>query len=167
MSYLFPSEVLQDSTYTWLPKVKVKTQLIYTASLAVLVGAIVALPFIKVDVSANGTGLVRPVAEKNELHSIVSGTIEEVLATEGQHVEKGQLLIRLQQDLSNNKLSQTAFELQQREQYIRDLGLLTAQMPMGGGAAGQFPSGWYRKLHPPLYRPQFTRSHQAPTEQRS
>ncbi|HTI12795.1 MAG TPA: HlyD family efflux transporter periplasmic adaptor subunit [Puia sp.] len=157
MSYLFPSEILQDSTYTWLPKVRVKTQLIYTASLVLLVVAIMALPFIKVDVSANGAGLVRPVAEKNELHSIVSGTIEEVLAAEGQHVEKGQLLIRLQQDLSNNKLSQTAFELQQRELYIRDLTLLTAH--------GRPVS--LRQLHSPLYRQQFSRYQEALSDQQT
>lgn len=156
MSYLFPSETLQDSTYTWLPKVKVKTQLIYTSSLAVLVAMLIALPFIKVDVSANGAGLVRPIAEKNELHSLVSGTIEEVLATEGQHVEKGQLLIRLQQDLSNNKLSQASFELQQREQYIHDLTLLTRNRQVDPV-----------QLHSPLYRQQYSRYRQALFDQQT
>src|SRR5580692_7148894 len=121
MSQLYPSSVLQHSTSTWLPKVRVKTQIIYTISLVALVATLAALPFIKVDVSTNGTGLVRPVEEKNELHSLVSGTIEEILVTDGQHVEKGQLLMRLQQYINNNKLSQTAFELQQRQLYIQDL----------------------------------------------
>ena len=158
MSTLFPSETLQDSTYTWLPKVTVKTQLIYTASLAALVIALAALPFIKVDVSANASGLVRPVAEKNELHNLVSGTIEEILVTEGQHVEKGQLLIRLQQDLNNNKLSQTSFELQQREEYIHDLTLLTSRGRQGI-ASGQ--------LHSPLYRQQYSRYQQSLSDQKT
>ncbi|HEX9512496.1 MAG TPA: HlyD family efflux transporter periplasmic adaptor subunit [Puia sp.] len=162
MSTLFPSETLQDSIYTWLPKVKVKTQLIYTASLAVLVTVFAALPFIKTDVSANASGLVRPVAEKNELHSLASGTIEEILVTEGQHVEKGQLLIRLQQDLSNNKLSQTAFELRQREEYIRDLTLLTAH-----NRPGDLSRPGSLRLHSPLYRQQYSRYQQALSEQQT
>ncbi|HWK07017.1 MAG TPA: HlyD family efflux transporter periplasmic adaptor subunit [Puia sp.] len=169
MSYLFPSETLQDSTYTWLPKVKVKTQLIYTASLVALVASFVALPFIRIDVSANGSGLVRPVAEKNELHNLVSGTIEEILVTEGQHVEKGQLLIRLQQDLSNNKLSQTAFELGQRKEYIRDLMLLTAYNRPGGsslqgGLSRHLSAG---QLHSPLYRQQYSRYQQSLSDQQT
>jgi HlyD family secretion protein len=167
MSYLFPSETLQDSTYTWLPTVKVKTQVIYTGSLIALVTAFAALPFIKVDVSANGAGLVRPVAEKNELHSLVSGTLEEILVTEGQHVEKGQLLMRLEQDLSNNKLSQTAFELRQREQYIRDLNLLMAHAPAGNGTSRQLPVNLCRLLHSPLYQQQYSRYQQSLTQQRT
>ena len=159
MPYLFPSSTLQDSTYTWLPKVEVKTQLIYTASLVVLLLAFLALPFIKVDVSANGTGLVRPVAEKNELHSLLSGTIEEVLVTEGQHVEKGQLLVRLQEYLNNNKLSQTAFELGQREQYIHDLNLLTSRGRRGGVGLSELQSR--------LYRQQYNRYRQALAEQQT
>lgn len=159
MPQLFPSAVLQHSTYTWLPKVKVKTQIIYTCSLLALVIAFAALPFIKVDVSANGTGLVRPVAEKNELHSLVSGTIEEILVTEGQHVEKGQLLIRLQQDLSNNKLSQTAFELHQHQQYIQDLDRLTNHMRQGGVSVQQLQS--------PLYQQQYSRFRHALAEQQT
>jgi len=158
MPNLFPSETLQDSTYTWLPKVTIKTQLIYIASLAALVIALASLPFIKIDVSANGSGLVRPVTEKNELHNLVSGTIEEVLVTEGQHVEKEQLLIRLQQDLNNNKLSQTGFELQQREEYIHDLTLLTSHSRQG------ISSGQPRS---PLYRQQYIRYQQSLSDQKT
>lgn len=196
MPQLFPSSVLQESAYTWLPKVKVRTQIIYTCSLLALVTALASLPFIKVDVSANGTGLVRPVAEKNELHSLVSGAIEEVLVTEGQHVDKGQLLIRLQEDLSNNKLSQTAFELHQREQYIQDLDLLTKHMGgadrmqgdgggggddhagrteqigradrmRGGSRGGGEERGSVLPLQSPLYQQQYSRFRHALAEQQT
>lgn len=167
MSYLFPSAALKDSTYTWLPTVKVKTQLIYSSSLLVIVIALASLPFIRVDVSANGTGLVRPVAEKNELHSLVSGAIEEVLVKEGQHVDKGQLLMRLQQDLSNNKLSQAVFELGQREAYIHDLNLLTAHTSTANDASRQPSSSLYRRLRSPLYQQQYNRYQQSLRQQQT
>jgi HlyD family secretion protein len=159
MSNLFPTETLHDSTYTWLPAVKVKTQLVYTASLLALAITFAALPLIKVDVSANSTGLVRPIAEKNELRSLVSGTIEEIMVSEGQHVEKGQLLVRLQQDLNNTKLSQTTFELRQREQYIHDLNLLTAHTETGAVPM--------KHLSSPLYQQQYSRYRHALAEQQT
>ena len=134
--------------------------------------------------SANGTGLVRPVAKKNELHSLVSGDIEVVLLTEGQHVDKGQLLILLQEDLINNKLSQTAFELHQREQYIQDLNVLTGHMggddrmrgdDRGGGddhegRTGQIGRGDRMRgvqLQSPLYQQQYRQFRHALAEQQT
>lgn len=156
MPYLLPSETLQDSTYTWLPSIRVKTQIVYVFTIVFLAAALISLPFIKVDVSANGSGLVRPVAEKNELHCFMSGTIAEVLVTEGQHVEKGQLLVRMQQDINDNKLSQTGFELAQRDQYIHDLDLLRSRRNVG-----------VAELRSPLYRQQLLRYRHALDEQQT
>ena len=159
MPYLLPSETLRDSTSTWLPSIQVRTQLVYILLLVLIGGSLIALPLIKVDVSSNGNGLIRPIAEKNELHSFQSGTIEAVLVTDGQHVEKGQPLIRLQQYMTDNKLSQTSTELQQRHQYIHDLTLLTAP----GHRGRVSPS----ELQSPLYRQQLIRYRYAINEQQT
>jgi HlyD family secretion protein len=141
MSRLFPMEMMQHSTYTWLPKVKVRTQLLYTTVLIAVMLAVAALPFIKVDVAVKATGLVRPVAEKHELRNLVAGTIDSVLATDGQKVQKGQEILRLQEAVSNSRLQQNSWELEQRNKYIHDLEILTA-----GGSSG---------LQSPLYRQQY------------
>jgi len=144
MPQLFPVEVIEQSAFTWLPRVKVRTQMIYTTVLVAVLLSLLALPFIKVDVSVKSAGIVRPVTEKNELRSLVAGTIAEVMVTEGQHVEKGQLILRLQEDISNSKLLQTSFELRQREAYVSDLARLAA----GGGGSG---------LQSALYQQQYSR----------
>ncbi|WP_119080279.1 HlyD family secretion protein [Chitinophaga alhagiae] len=144
MPQLFPVEVIEQSAFTWLPRVRVRTQLIYTTVLVAVLLSLIALPFIKVDVSVQSAGIIRPVTEKNELRSLVAGTIAEVLVTEGQHVEKGQLILRLQEDISNSKLLQTSFELKQRETYVSDLARLAA----GGGGGG---------LQSALYQQQYSR----------
>lgn len=144
MPQLFPVEVIEQSAFTWLPRVRVRTQLIYTTVLVAVLLSLIALPFIKVDVSVKSAGIIRPVTEKNELRSLVAGTIAEVLVTEGQHVEKGQLILRLQEDISNSKLLQTSFELKQRETYVSDLSRLAA----GGGGGG---------LQSALYQQQYSR----------
>lgn len=144
MPQLFPVEVIEHSAFTWLPRVKVRTQVIYATVLLAVLLSLLALPFIKVDVSVKSAGIVRPVTEKNELRSLVAGTIEEVLVQEGRYVKKGELLLRLQADISNSKLMQTSFELDQRNAYINDLTRLAA----GSGGGG---------LQSALYQQQYSR----------
>ncbi|MBO9154179.1 HlyD family secretion protein [Chitinophaga sp. GCM10012297] len=153
MPQLFPVEVIEHSAMTWLSRVQVRTQVIYTTVLLAVLLSLLALPFIKVDVSVKSAGIIRPVTEKNELRSLVAGTIEEVLVRDGQHVEKGQLILRLQEDISNSKLSQTSFELQQRSAYIADLTKLAA-----GGGSG---------LQTSLYQQQYSRFVSSLSEQQA
>lgn len=141
MPQLFPVEVVQNSVHTWLPKVQVRTQVIYVTVLLAVLITILALPFIKVDVSVKAPGLVRPVTEKNELRAMVAGTIEEVLVRDGEAVKKGQVLMRLQEDVSKGRLIQASYELSQREAYIHDLTILAA----GGG--GGLQSALYRQQY--------------------
>lgn len=142
MPQLFPVEVIEHSAFTWLPRVKVRTQVIYATVLLAVLLSLLALPFIKVDVSVKSAGIVRPVTEKNELRSLVAGTIEEVLVQEGQYVKKGELLLRLQADISNSKLMQTSFELDQRNAYINDLTRLAA-----GSSGGGLQSALYQQQY--------------------
>lgn len=142
MPQLFPVEVIEHSTFTWLPRVQTRTQVIYTTVLLAVLVSILALPFIKVDVSVKSGGIVRPITEKNELRSLVAGTIEEVMVSEGQHVQKGQLILRLQEDISNSKLLQNSFELKQRESYVNDLSRLAS-----GGGGGALQSALYQQQY--------------------
>lgn len=142
MPQLFPVEVVEHSAFAWLPRVQVRTQVIYSTVLGAVLVCLAALPFIKVDVSVRSAGIVRPITEKNELRSLVAGTIEEVLVAEGAYVQKGDVILRLQEDISNSKLMQTSFELKQREAYVADLARLA-----GGGGAPQSP----------LYQQQYSR----------
>lgn len=133
--------MVQESAYTWLPQVRVKSQLIYLTVLVAIVIALLAAVFIKVDVSVNVPGIVRPVLEKSELRSLTGATIDSVLVQEGQHVEAGQVLLHLQQDITNSKLDQASFELDKRQSYQRDLELLAR------GSGHQVRSGQYRQQY--------------------
>ena len=135
MPQLFPIEVMQHSSYTWLPRVKVRTQLIYLTVLVAILATLVALPFIKVDVSVKAGGLVRPVTEKHELRNLVAGTIAGILVTDGDRVQKGQEILRLKEEVSDSKLQQNSWELDQRGKYIHDLTILTS------GRGGGLPPG--------------------------
>ena len=142
MPRIFPAEMMQDSAYSWLPKVQPKSQIIYTLVLGAIVAALLAAILIKVDVSVNVPGIVRPLTEKSELRSLTSASIATVLVKEGDHVKEGQLLLSLRQDVTNDKLDQTGFELSQRETHMHDLALLAK----GGG-----PSRLYSNLYKQQY----------------
>jgi HlyD family secretion protein len=147
---LFPAAIMQRSVFNWLPRVRVHTQIIYVTVLLAILCILAALPFIKVDVSIAASGIVRPVTEKTELRSLVAGTIEQILVTDGASVQKGQVLLRLQEDISNSKLTQNNFELSQREIQIKDLETLVA-----GGS----------RLQSSLYQQQYARFHASLQEQ--
>lgn len=141
MSRILPAEVMQQSAYTWLPRIKVKSQIIYTTVLGAIVLALVAAIFIKVDVSVNVPGIIRPVTEKTELRSLTTGSIAKVLVKDGQTVKAGEPLLLMQQDITNSKLNQASFELNKRHSYINDLQLLAS------GAGHRVRSGQYRQQY--------------------
>jgi len=153
MPQLFPVEVLQDSTFSWLPKVKVRSQIIYSSVVIFIILSIVALPLIKVDVSVKSAGLVRPVIEKNELRTLLAGTIEKVYAKDGDYVKKGMPILKLQEDIALSKLEQTSFDVSQREMFIHDLTILSR-----GGSAG---------LKTALYKQQYAQFNASLAEQRT
>lgn len=68
---------------------------IYWLILAGVVGAVASLPLIKVDISVRASGLVRPVTERVELKTTVSGRISEVLVRDNETVKEGQRLLVL------------------------------------------------------------------------
>ncbi len=141
MSRILPAEVMQQSAYTWLPRIKVKSQIIYTTVLGAIVLALIAAVFIRVDVSVNVPGIIRPITEKTELRSLTTGSIAKVLVKEGQTVQQGQPLLLMQQDITTSKLNQASYELNKRQSYISDLQLLAS------GAGHRARSGQYRQQY--------------------
>lgn len=153
MAQLFPVAILENSTYSWLPKVTVRGQLMYAILLVAATIGIISLFYIKVDVSLTAQGLIRPVTEKNELRAPAPGMIEQVLVSDGENVHEGQLLLKLKQEASDSKLAQTNYDLAEHQSYIHDLGILAS-----GGEDG---------LSSSMYRQQNAKFQSALAEQRT
>lgn len=118
---LHPSAVIANTTEVYLPQVRVQTQLIYSTVVLAVVGALLALPFIYTDVSVQSNGVIRPVAERNELRPLVAGTVAEVLVRDNQPVRAGQPLIRLQTEVLETKLRLNRAQQAEKRLNIRDL----------------------------------------------
>jgi HlyD family secretion protein len=130
MALLFPVAILENSTFSWLPRVTVRGQLLYTILLGAITVAVISLFYIRVDVVTTAPGLVRPSAEKNEVRSPVAGTIAEVMVSDGSAVRPGQVLLRLRQEIPDSKLAETTFDLGEHNTFIHDLTILVS----GSGA---------------------------------
>lgn len=126
MPQLFPAEIMQLTTMGYLPKIKVRSQIIYLLTLLGVLGTIVALPFVRVDVNVSTSGQIRPAGEKNELKALVSGSISKISVHDGQLVSKGQLLLVLYQNIQSSKLSENNYERKNNTLFIHDLRLLTS-----------------------------------------
>lgn len=143
---LHPNHVIEHTTEAYLPQVSVRSQLIYTTVLLAIVAAIIALPFTYVDVSVQSVGVVRPIAEKNELRSLVTATVAEVLVKENDKVTINQPLVRFQTDVLDGKLRLNEAQQQEKEVFIRDLTHL-----VGASKSNLLKS---QPLQSPLYRQQ-------------
>jgi HlyD family secretion protein len=118
---LFPKEVIENTAEVYLPKVSVRGQLIYTTLLLFIVSALLILPFIKVDVSIRAQGITRTLLEKNELKTIISGTIQSVFVEDNQQVRKDEVLLLLDTENIDVKLKLNITQQNLQAQLIQDL----------------------------------------------
>ena len=81
---LYPSEVAMNSIELHWTKNTIRSQAIYIIILAIVIGSFICLPFIYVNITVQGTGLIRPETEKSEVKSLISSTIVKVMVKEGE-----------------------------------------------------------------------------------
>ena len=140
-------------TFSYLPTVSTRSQLIYTTILFTVLATAAALPFVYVDVSVRAGGLIRPVAERSEVKAQVNGIVASLYVREGQPVRAGQPLLRLQTEMLDTKLYLLALQQAEKQTYIHDLHLLTSLSNESFTATPDLVPAL--RLHSPLYRQQF------------
>ena len=121
---LFPPEIIENTTEAYLPNVEVRNQIIYILALLMVVGALLSTPFVFVDVSVQSNGIIRTVAEKNEVRSLVSGLISSVQVKENTPVRMGQTLFILKTDVLDTKIRLSNYHQQEKNRFIQDLFIL-------------------------------------------
>lgn len=115
---------IENSIESYLHTQTTSSHKIYIIVVIAIIAIFIALPFIYVDVSVQGSGVVRPIGEKTEIKASVSELIDSVYVHEGQSIEKGDILLSIR---SSNVVSQINFQgIQANEYYnhISDLSIL-------------------------------------------
>ena len=76
---LLPNEFIENSIETYIYRYTTSSQRIYLIVLAAVAITLVSLPFIYVDISVQGGGVIRPVAEKTEIKSPVNEIVDSMV----------------------------------------------------------------------------------------
>lgn len=121
---LLPNEWIENSIETYIYQHTTKSQIIYWIVLAAVTAVMIALPFIYVDISVQGSGVVRPVTEKTEIKSSITELIDSVYVREGDQVNKGDVLLRFRTNNSDYKINYQTNRLNDYEAHLSDLAYL-------------------------------------------
>lgn len=140
---LLPNEWIENSIETYIYQHTTKSQIIYWVVLLAVTATIIALPFIYVDISVQGSGIVRPVTEKTEIKSSITELVDSIYVREGQQVRKGDILLRFRTNNSDNKINYQSNRLNDCEAHLTDLAYL---------AKGECP----RLFQSPVRRQEYT-----------
>jgi len=103
-----------------------------------LLAACIAACFIKVPITVQARGIVRPLTERTEVKSVISEKVTSIRICEGQTVQKGDTLITLNADKIDISMAETAAEIEKQEAFIVDLELLIS------GQTGALQTTFYR-----------------------
>ncbi len=122
---LLPNEWIENSIETYIYQHTTKSQIIYWIVLATITATLIALPFIYVDISVQGSGIVRPVTEKTELKSSVNEFIDSVYVHEGDFVKKGDIILSFRTNNSDYKINYQSSRLNDYQAQLSDLSFLS------------------------------------------
>lgn len=121
---LLPNEWIENSIETYIYQHTTKSQMIYWVVLAAITVTAIALPFIYVDISVQGSGVVRPVTEKAEITASITEIVDSVYVREGQQVNKGDVILRFRTNNSDYKINYQSSRLNDCEAQLADLAYL-------------------------------------------
>lgn len=122
---LYPANMVQDSVESLFAAHGPQRPMVYWLLLSGVMGALIALPLVKVDVSVRASGWVRPETERADLRPAVSGHIAQVLARDNEHVHAGQPLLTLNARDVEERLARNRVLQAERAALVSDLSGLT------------------------------------------
>ena len=121
---LLPNEFIENSIETYIYRYTTSSQRIYLIVLAAVAITLVSLPFIYVDISVQGGGVIRPVAEKTEIKSPVNEIVDSVYVKEGDQVQKGDIILRFRTSSQDYKIAYQSNRLSDFSEQLSDLSYL-------------------------------------------
>ncbi|MCG8476538.1 MAG: HlyD family secretion protein, partial [Cytophagales bacterium] len=123
---LYPPDIIEQTTEYHLAKNTIRSQVIYLVVVVAFLAGIVSLPFIRVNVSMQSGGIVRPITEKTEVKALVSGRISHIFISNEQEVSKNDTLLSIQSDQLTSKYYFLDKQITETKDFISDLKKLVS-----------------------------------------
>ena len=102
---ILPQDWIEDSIENYLYHYRTTSHSIYIVIVIAIAAALISLPFIYVDISVEGTGIIRPKAERTIITAPISEIVDEVYVCEGDHLDKGQPILRFRTSSADTKIN--------------------------------------------------------------
>jgi Multidrug resistance efflux pump len=125
----------EDTVETlWAPK-STGSQIIYIVVLVATFIAGILCFFIKVPITIQAEGIIRPLSERTDIKSAVSGRLTEINVKEGDFVNIGDTLFKIDSDKIDLSIEEITIELEKQTEYIADLNILLRRSRGGVSSA--------------------------------
>ncbi|GAB1856824.1 HlyD family efflux transporter periplasmic adaptor subunit [Flavobacteriaceae bacterium MHTCC 0001] len=121
MRHVFPKEILDNTVQAHQFKHSKKSQTVYSIILLSLIIAIVALPFIHIDIYTSSRGLIKPDKERLAISSLHAGKAMYINLKDNHFVNKGDTLLVLDNNVINEKLKLSQRKTEDVHLFIKDL----------------------------------------------
>jgi len=140
----------QENSIVYCSKLSTPVFTIYWTILILVIISLTSLPFIYFNITVKTSGIIRPINERTDVRSMKSGIIDTILYNEGGSIPKGSAILRLRDNQSSPKKILNMYELEQTQQFIDDLQMLTI-------INQRISYSTLFQLHSPLYKQQVSR----------
>lgn len=124
MNTIFPEEIISQTSEGHFAKFNSKTKIVYLLILLLLVITGVVLPFVRVDITHQGRGIIRSIAENNTVSSAIYGEVIENSLQENVYVSKGDILLKLNSEKLDEELNSLLVRRSLICEYQRDIEAL-------------------------------------------
>jgi len=121
---IFEITDLKETAIGWLPSMNRTGYAIYWLVISLFLTCFSLLFFIHVDISVRANGIIRPLSERTDIKSSVSGSIDTIYFHEGEQVDKGSILLKLRDPALAEKQHFNEEEISQYSDFVHDLNLL-------------------------------------------
>lgn len=119
------TEWIADSIDTYIYRHRPKRRLIYLAVLALVTATFVSLPFIKVDITVQSNGVVRPCGEVSIITAPMTEIVATVSAKEGDTLRKGDEILRFRTESVDGRIKYQQDRSTDTRAQIADLRILS------------------------------------------
>lgn len=127
--HIFPSSVLEQSADQLFNDRSRLPGVLYLTVLLVIVGCLVAINYIRIDVTVHATGMIKPREDRTVITTTTAGFVKVYTLSPNSHVREGDTLLIIRSELITSKLPMLEQRREELEDLITDLQNLTRKSP--------------------------------------